>query len=196
MAIDVERAEEGSGAAPRVEPFSPALRPAFDRLHSAANGAGWCRCVAWWTDTWEGWGERTAEENAALRDALCARGEHDGYLMLEAGDEPVAWCQVGPRDRLAKLARQFELAPDPSTWAVTCFLVAPARRGRGLAPRLLAEVLERLRGRGVRRVEAFPKRGADPDALDLWNGPEAMFRAAGFEVVRDDPVRPVLALRL
>ncbi len=66
-----------------------------------------------------------------------------------------------------------------------------------MARALLDGVLADLRGRGdVRRVEAFPKRGADLDAMDLWNGPEVMFRAAGFVVVQDDPVRPVLALDL
>ena len=175
--------------------FREAGRAAFDRVHCDARGTGWCHCVAWWTSTWEGWGERTAEQNRALRDDLCARGELDGYLLFDGAD-PVGWCQAGPRDRLAKLVEQLALEPDPETWALTCFLIAPERRGEGLAARLLDGVLGALRGRGVRRVEAYPKRGAQLDALDLWNGPESMFRRAGFRVVRDDPARPVLALEL
>jgi hypothetical protein len=99
--------------------FEPGRRADFLALHDDANDAGWCRCVAWWTPTWEGWGERTAEENLALREELLERGEYDGYLAY-AGGVPVGWCQAGPRDRLAKLARQFGLAPDPHTWAITC----------------------------------------------------------------------------
>ena len=30
-------------------------------------------------------------------------------------------------------------------------------------------------------------------ALELWNGPESLYLDRGFVVVRDDPVRPVLA---
>jgi len=100
------------------------------------------------------------------------------------------------RDRLEKLVGQFQLAPDPATWAITCFQIAPAHRRQGLASYLLDEALRDLRTRGARRVEAFPKRGAELAADDLWNGPEAMFRTAGFVVVRDDPQRPVLALKL
>jgi ribosomal protein S18 acetylase RimI-like enzyme len=176
-----------------VRRFEAALRGDFYRLHSEANQAGWCFCVAWWAPTWEGWGDRSAAENHLLRNSLCDRGEYDGYLLY-VDDIPAGWCQAGPRDRLVKLARQFDLAPDPATWAITCFQVAPAYRRRGLASFLLGETLRDMRARGVRRVEAFPKRGADLQTDDLWNGPEAMFRAAGFAVVRDDPRRPVLAV--
>ncbi len=178
-----------------IHRFDPARRADFFRLHSAAHEAGWCFCAAWWVETWEGFGERRAEQNRAVREALLDRGEYDGYLLYVDGD-PAGWCQAGPRDRLIKLARQFDLAPDPAVWAITCFLIAPARRGRGLAAALLDGVLADLRGRGVRRVEAFPKRGEGLAADDLWTGPESLFRRAGFAVARDDPARPVLALDL
>jgi hypothetical protein len=61
---------------------------------------------------------------------------------------------------------------------------------------LLAGLLPELRARGVKRIEAFPKRGEGLSCGDVWTGPENVFRAAGFEVVRDDPARPVLRLDL
>jgi ribosomal protein S18 acetylase RimI-like enzyme len=143
--------------------------------------------------TWEGWSQRTAAENRRIREGLFDDGVADGYLLY-GDDEVVGWCQALERDRLAKLARQFDLPPDPATWAITCFLIAPRHRRQGLAGRLLREVVADLRRRGAARIEAFPKRGPDLDAGDLWNGPEAMFRAAGFAVLRDDPVRPILGL--
>jgi len=176
-----------------VRRFEAALRDDFYRLHSEANEAGWCFCVAWWVQTWAGWSDRGAEQNRQLREALCDQGEYDGYLLYADG-APAGWCQAGPRDRLTKLVRQLALAPDPAAWAITCFQIAPARRRQGLASFLLGEVLRDLRGRGVRRVEAFPKRGPSLEVDELWNGPESMFRTAGFAVVRDDPRRPVLAI--
>jgi GNAT superfamily N-acetyltransferase len=184
-----------TAASVEVVRFEPSHRAAFSALHSDANDAAWCQCVAWWVPTWDGWGERGADDNSSLREELFERGEYDGYLAY-AGGTPVGWCQVGPRDRLDKLVRQFGLAPDPGTWAITCFLIRPASRGRGVARALLAVVLDDLPGREARRVEAFPKRGERLDAGELWNGPEAMLRGAGFTVVHDDPVRPVLAKAL
>jgi GNAT superfamily N-acetyltransferase len=165
----------------------------FWALHSAANDCGSCACVAWWVPTWDGWGERTAEENRALRRELFRRGEYDGYLAY-AGDTPIGWCQVGPRDRLAKLVAQFRLAADPGCWAITCFLVAPGHRRRGAARELLALVLADLRRLGVARVEAYPRAGNLEDPLDLWTGPRSLYVEQGFTVIREDARRTVMQL--
>jgi ribosomal protein S18 acetylase RimI-like enzyme len=177
----------------RLVSFRPGLEDDFFRLHCPANDAGWCNCVAWLVDGWEGWGERTAEQNRQLRQTLLAEGEYDGYLLFD-GDLPVAWCQAGHRDRLVKLVNQMQLTADPDTWAITCFLVAPAYRRQGIAGRMLAMVLADLRSKGIQTVEAFPKRGANLDSPDLWNGPESVFAAAGFEFVKEVAQRAVLRL--
>ncbi|MCP3916432.1 MAG: GNAT family N-acetyltransferase [bacterium] len=161
----------------------------FEKLNC---GPG-CHCVAWWVPTWDGWGARTEEQNSALRQKLYDRGEYDGYLAYD-GDEPVGWCQVGARDRLEKLREQFELAPDPHTWAITCFYVRESSRRSGVARTLLWRILDDLPEQGARRVEAFPKRGHSVG--EMWNGPEALFIEHGFQVVREDALRPVLALEL
>jgi GNAT superfamily N-acetyltransferase len=178
----------------RVERFGPTTREDFRRLHSDANGAGWCRCVAWWVPTWDGWGERTAQENAALRDELCDTGEYDGLLAYDRRD-PVGWCQLGPRDRLEKLVRQFELEPDPATWAVSCFLVAPSHRGRGVAGALVAAAVETARAKGAHWLEGYPRTAAN-DAGELWTGPERLFVHTGFRRVHDAPPRRVYRLGL
>lgn len=176
-----------------VRRLTPETVADFFRLHHQAHQAGWCYCTAWWVPTWDGWGDRSAEQNRALRQELFARGEHDGYLLYAEG-QPAAWCQVGRRDRLEKLRAKYGLAPDPRAWAITCFLTAPGQRRRGHARHLLGEVLRDLRARGALRVEAFPRRGADLEPGDLWTGPESLFVQAGFGLTRDDPRRPVLVL--
>ncbi len=193
---EVQEVPRRLGAAElEIVPLDTGRRADFYRLHGDCDDAGWCACAAWWVPTWDGWGDRTAAENHELRDALFARGEHDG-LLAYAGGEPVGWCQLGPRDRLAKLVRQLTLGPDPEAWAVTCFLVAPAWRGGGVAQALLTAAVVRARDGGATHLEAFPRRGEGLAADDLWNGPEALFRAAGFVVARADATRPVLRLEL
>ncbi len=182
MTIAVRRLDAGS-------------RSDFWRLHCDAGGHGWCCCVAWWTPTWDGWSERSAAENKALREELFDRGEYDGYLLYQ-DEAPVAWCQVGRRDRLDKLREQYGLPEDPETWALSCFVVAPAHRGMGLGHHLLVAVLADLRAAGVRRIEAYPARGADLPADDVWTGPEALFVRQGFRQVGGTDRRPVLALDL
>jgi len=179
----------------RVERFDATRRDDFYAVHCEANGEGWCNCVAWWVPTWDGWGERTAGETRALRDRLCDQGQYDGYLLY-VDDAPAGWCQVGPRDRLQKLCSQFAREPDPEVWAITCFTIAPPHRRQGLAGFMLSEVLDDLRTRGVKSVEAFPKRGEDLQAGHLWTGPEAMYRRVGFTESEDPSAPFVLRLEL
>jgi GNAT superfamily N-acetyltransferase len=178
----------------RVERFGPATREDFRRLHSEANGAGWCRCVAWWVPTWDGWGDRTAQENAELRERLCDSGQYDGLLAYD-DDVPVGWCQLGPRDRLEKLRHQFELESDPA-WAVSCFLVAPSHRRQGVASALLEAAISSARENGAHTLEAYPRRPGVTEAEDAWTGPDRLYSANGFGLVREVGGRSVVELRL
>lgn len=179
----------------RVSKVSPEIRPDFWRVHCDERETGWCCCVAWWVPTWDGWGERTADENRRFRDDLFDRGEYDGYLLY-ADDQPVAWCQAGPRDRLEKLRLKYGLEPAPDTWAISCFVVAPEFRGLGAAHALLAGVLEDLAAQGVRRVEAFPAAGEGLPADDVWTGPARLYAKHGFSRSGGSDDRPVLARSL
>lgn len=77
----------------RVKRVDESLRSDFFHVHSEKYGCGWCFCVAWWVPTWEGWSERTREQNRELRETLLESGEYDGYILY--GDEhPIGWCQV------------------------------------------------------------------------------------------------------
>jgi hypothetical protein len=61
---------------------------------------------------------------------------------------------------------------------------------------MLEMILADLRRNGIKIVEAYPKRGSDFDALDLWNGPETMFISAGFEFIKEVAQRAVLRMAL
>lgn len=176
-----------------VRRFSPDLRSDFFRLHSEDNECGWCFCTAWWVPTWEGWSDRTAEENKRLRQELLDQGEYDGYLLYRE-DQPIGWCQVGRQDRLEKLVQQFSLPSETNVWAITCFLIAPQYRRQGMATRLLDDIIEDLWLQGAKRIFAFPKSGENFDQLDLWNGPLSMYLQAGFSIWKEDLSRPVLEL--
>jgi GNAT superfamily N-acetyltransferase len=181
----------------RVERLTSDNETDFFRLHGDPASAGWCWCVAWWTDSWESFGDRTSEQNRELRESLLARGERDGYLLYDDDNsstggtpEVVGWCQVGPRDRLPKLVETYHLDADPTMWAVTCFFLQPSARGAGLATFLLRGVVADLDARGVSTLQGFPRCG-DLPVEDVWTGTEGTFMGAGFRCVRDDARRPV-----
>ena len=178
-----------------VRPLNASRVKDFYRVHGPEQGTGWCYCTAWWVDTWDGWGQRTAAQNRALRDKLFARNQYDGYLLYVDG-QAVGWCQCGRRDRLIKLLQQYKLQPDPDIWAITCLLIASPLRKQGLAHRFLDGILGDLRHRGVHRVQAFPRRGEKLPDEDIWTGPEDLYRQAGFTLERDDQDKPIYSKNL
>lgn len=221
MQPNAKRPPAGGGAGRpdgwRLVFAGPQTAGLFARLHADEHGFGWCQCVAWWAESsagaipgslgFEGWGERSASENRALRASLGSRGVFDGAFLVE-GDglhaRPLGWAQVARRDELGRLARVFERPPDRSAWALGCLAVVPAARRRGVARALLEALVQALPERGARTLEAFPREraehGAEPDSAasegSLWNGPLALFEGLGFRRVGAFPPRLVLELRL
>jgi GNAT superfamily N-acetyltransferase len=176
-----------------VVAFSPPVKGDFFDLHSAPPGE--CFCSYWYLQEGEEWTKVTAAQNRARREGLLANGEYDGYLAY-VGGKVAGWCQVGARDRLPNLRRRLVLGPDPNVWSISCFFVLPPYRRKGVAGRLLAHALAELKKKGVRRVEAYPRRGEALTDEDMWNGPERMLLKAGFAVLRPDALRPVLSKNL
>ncbi len=166
----------------------------FAHIHCDETGNGWCQCVAWWVPTWDGWGERTAAQNLSLRQGLFRDGIHDGYFVYSGG-ALAGWVQAWKRDAFTKLATQFGVASDEDAWTIGCVLVLPAFREKGVARAALSLIVDDLRLRGARTIDAFPKRGPT-DAGELWNGPESTYARLGFDVVREDAKRPLLRLTL
>jgi len=178
-----------------VEALTAERIPDFYRLHCDRHDTGWCFCVAWWVPGWDSFADRSSEENLAKRQELFEQGQFDGYLLYE-GDQVVAWAQVGLRDRLEKLHTSFDLDPDPEVFALSCILVRPDRRGQGMARTLLQGILERLRERGVSRLQAFPKNHDELDALEVWTGPRGIYLREGFAMIQQGEVRSVYQLDL
>lgn len=175
-----------------IQRLSDANRNDFARIHSGANA--WCQCVAWWVSSWDGWGERTAEQNAAQREQILASGVRDGFLIYQAG-QPAGWCQAWKRDDFSSIQTKFGLPRDNHAWMIGCLLISPEFRGRGIARSALRQITAELGKLGARSIDAFPKRQVSGED-ELWNGPESTYLGLGFKVVLDDPKRPVLRLNL
>jgi len=78
---------------------------------------------------------------------------------------------------------------------VTCFLIAPHARGRGVAHALLDAAIETARAEGAVRLEGYPRRGIT-EKDDAWTGPGRLFETHGFASVREAAPRSVYARRL
>ncbi|HEY8796304.1 MAG TPA: GNAT family N-acetyltransferase [Candidatus Dormibacteraeota bacterium] len=130
-------------------------------------------------------GERVAEDNRRDMSESIKRGEVTALLAFE-GDKPIGWCNYGETTRLSGVMHRFGLAASDhdGVGSVACFVIASPYRGHHVASMLLDAAVERLRAKGVRAVEAYPRRSDDSQHSN-YRGPLAMFVRAGFEPYRE-----------
>ncbi|HET7029775.1 MAG TPA: hypothetical protein VFI34_04650 [Candidatus Limnocylindrales bacterium] len=118
--------------------------------------------------------------------------------VLLADDEPAAYAQFGPLSAYPRAQRLRELYPQlpdaPLPAVITCISTTAAARDQGHAARLVAAVCDDLAGRGFAAIEAYPERGARPDATSAAT-PEFWVRA-GFRLAVDDERFPVVRREL
>jgi GNAT superfamily N-acetyltransferase/uncharacterized protein YndB with AHSA1/START domain len=139
---------------------------------------------------------RTGGENRAYMRDLIERGAVTA-LLAYAGGRPVGWCNYGESSRLAGVMRKLGLdaAEHEGVGSVACFVIAAPYRRHGIAERLLAAACDRLAARGLRFVEAYPRRAADFDGA-AYRGPLEMYLRAGFEPYREAGPNLIVRKRL
>ena len=130
------------------------------------------------------WKERGASQNRAATCERVAAGTMNGWLAYADG-RAIGWCNAGPRRDIAGLFDEPEPEAD-RIGAIACFVIAPAHRGQRIASRLLEAACDGLRSQGFEWAEGYPRSDATT-AAESHSGPLAMYRAAGFEVVKQDP---------
>ena len=171
-----------------VHPLTPARRADFlDFFEHRAftDHPAWASCYCHFPHADHRavpWNERSAEDNRA---ATCARiddGRMSGWLAYD-GATVVGWCNAGPRREIGGLFDEPEPLAD-RIGAIVCFVVAPDRRGHGIAAALLKAACAGLEERGFSWAEAYPRaqtKGNADDAAANHYGPLAMYLKAGFD---------------
>jgi GNAT superfamily N-acetyltransferase len=149
---------------------------------------GWrsCYCMETHrTQTDEEWAVRTAADNRRDMSTGIKEGVVTALLAYVDG-KPVGWCNYGETTRLNGVMHRFGLnaAEQQDVGSLACFVIAAPYRKHGVATKLLAGALERLRTRGVKVAEAYPVKQLK-SAQSNYRGPLSMYLAAGFEPYRE-----------
>ncbi|MBM3975637.1 MAG: GNAT family N-acetyltransferase [Planctomycetes bacterium] len=177
------------------EPLTPALWPALERLFGARGACGGCWCM-WWRLSRAEWKKGKGASNRRAFRKIVEHGPPPGLLAF-AGDEPIAWCALAPREEYELLVRSRSLKPvdDQPVWSITCFFVDKAWRRRGVSSALLEAAAKLARAQGARLLEGYPvdpRTNSMPDAF-AWTGTLKAFERSGFrEVARRSKTRPIV----
>jgi GNAT superfamily N-acetyltransferase len=170
-------------------PLTPRLMDDLGTVLRGGWGSGcWClhpRLSAAESRALPGPGSEVARRRAEMT-RIARRRRAPGLLALD-GDEPVGWVAVAPRTELGRLdrSRATPRVDDVDVWVIPCVTVRKTHRGQGLACALIRAAADYAFAHGAPAVEAYPR--ADSGRIDdelAFFGTEAMFRRAGFRVVK------------
>lgn len=102
-------------------------------------------------------------------------------LLWGKRERPVGFTQFGPIAEFQTAQMYYqERRFSKKGWCITCLAVQPAYRRKGLALRLIRNILRDLKRRGVKRIDAYPYKKAR-----FWSqvptGPVSLYEKVGFE---------------
>lgn len=180
-----------AAAAYTVEPMAPRHQTAwlqfFDRVAFADNPR-WASCYCQFPTAdhpAKPWKERDAAENRASACQRIAAGQQRGVVALDSAGAVVGWCNAGPWRSFSVMDDE---TPEPladQLGAITCFVVAPAWRGRGVSQALLRAACEMLKADGLAAIDAWTKPGETSPAAN-HTGSFTLYQRAGFVVVKEN----------
>lgn len=173
-----------------IVPLTPDRAHLFFELFDGegfADNPGWsgCYCRFYHYDHEGGdWENEPAADNRTDACHLIADGTMRGWIALE-GQRPVGWLNAGRKDGYrAFCGDDVPGKASDATGIITCFLVAPSARGKGVARQLLETALEGFRAQGLSWVEAKPAKSPETAASN-YHGPLSMYLKHGFEMAGD-----------
>jgi GNAT superfamily N-acetyltransferase len=141
----------------------------------------YCSCMRWRMRSTE-YQKSTKQIRAEKLTKLVSAGTPVGILAY-AGNEPIGWCSIAPRESYEALERYKALprVDHASVWSVVCFFVDRRFRRRQVTRGLLKAGLDYARSQGARIIEGYP---VEPGSrLYTYMGSPATFRNAGFQDV-------------
>ena len=177
------------------QPLTPDRWEAFEAVFGPRGGTGGCWCMYWRLRHSE-YEAQKGDANKQLMKGIIDSGHIPGIIAY-AGDQPVGWCSVAPRDEFTRLERSRILKPvdDQPVWSIVCFFIPRKHRRKGVMRHLLTAAVEYAQSQGAKIIEGYPvepKKDTTPDVF-AWTGFAEAFREAGFEeVARRSETRPFM----
>lgn len=178
---------------------TPELWDDIEQLFGQRGACGGCWCMSWRQSASE-FQANKGEKNRRKFRAIVRKGSEPGVLAY-AGDEPVGWCAIAPREQFPRLenSRVWARLDDEPVWSVTCLFVRKEYRKQGLSAKLIDAAAKLAKKHGAKFVEGYPqdlKKTRLPDAF-VWTGLLGPFENAGFEVAaRRSAKKPLMRKKL
>lgn len=120
----------------------------FESLFESRGGPHHCWCMVW----------RPKEKNSGKEwkknyMQQLIEGNQPVGLLAYAGNVPIAWCSVAPRNTYRNLGG---VEKENEVWSLVCFFIKKEFRGRGLIRYLVEQAKVYAKENGASFLEAYP----------------------------------------
>lgn len=169
-----------------IQKLIPAMLPLwldFFDTRAFTDHPGWAACYCRYYHfgkTEAEWGQCSAEENRSCSAEMIEEGKMCGYVALCEG-KIVGWCNVNDKKAYAALEQQ---EGEEKILAITCFIIDPFHRHKGLAKSLLEKIMTDAHTEGYQSIEAEPPKKSD-NPYSNYKGPLKMYKQKGFSEIKD-----------
>lgn len=157
----------------------------FDLIPRPANRGFNCQECFYWVEKRDGRTNLTRQKkNWFAKRALKHDGSLGKLLFWGVKEVPVGFAQFGPISefKTTRLIYEDRFPVPKGGWCISCVAVQTPYRSKGLATRLIRNILRDLKRRGVKSVDAYPAR-----KVNSWNqvshGPKELWEKCGFKQV-------------
>lgn len=180
-------------------PVTPENWDDFETLFGPRGACAGCWCMYWRTPRKE-FSKNQGEPFRLAMKNLVDGGTVPG-LLAYAGEKPIGWIAIAPREEFILLETSKVLAPvdDQAVWSIVCFFIARRHRHQRLSMWLAQAAVDYARASGAAIVEAYPIDTCSPAYPDAYayTGLLSTFTRIGFsEVGRRSPSRPIVRYRI
>ncbi len=158
----------------------------FDNIIFSEN-PGWSKCYCYsfhFTGSADQWNKK---DNRAAVISLIRENKMNGYLVF-SGNSPIGWCNANDRDSYQRLLKYYKLVDnaDDKVCSIVCFLVSPEFRNKGIAGKLLQQIIIDYSARGYDYLEAYPGKGT-LSCEKHYKGPPDLYRKFNFNIHKEYP---------
>lgn len=159
----------------------------FDLIPRPSNKNFNCQECFYWVGKKDGKEDLVKKKKNWLKRQAKKSGSLAKVLLWGKREKPIGYAQFGPilDNQTAQLIyRKTETNFPQKGWCLTCVAIHSRYRRKGLAARLLRNVLRDLKRRGIKVVDAYPIKGTQ-----AWNqissGPLGLYQKLSFEVIKE-----------
>lgn len=178
-----------------LQPLTTSTWNNFVKLFGERGACGGCWCMSWRLKSSE-FEKHKGNGNKKLMKKLVDSDEQIGLIAF-AGEEPIGWCSVAPREDFVRLENSKVLSriDDEPVWSITCFFIDKKYRKLGYSSELLKGVIKFCKSKKVKILEGYPVEpySNNMPAAFAWTGfPNAFIKAGFEEAERRSKSRPIM----